>query len=76
MKKNNPGVHAEPVGCYKLKMKDLKAQLESAMEAEEMIEDLYQNNYLPYNETESVRGSILIRIRELKQEILKRKKDK
>ena len=76
MKHNNPSMGDMVTECSKPKMKDLKIQLESANEARDIIEDLYENNYLPYNISDTIRGTILIRIREIEEMITKRKKEK
>jgi len=61
---------AQPsVGCYKPKKKDIKKKLVSAKEARDMIEDLYDNDYLPYEVAQQVRGSILLHIYSLEKEL-------
>ena len=62
---------AQPsVGCYKPKKKDIKKKLVSAKEARDMIEDLHDNDYLPYDIAHIVRGTILLTIASLEKELI------
>ena len=70
MKTKNPNSNNNPIStCYKPKVKDLKLRLKSAIEAKDMIDDLYRNDYIPYDISHIVRGSIRLIIEDIKEQI-------
>ena len=75
MKTKNPETTNRPIPeCYKPKVKDLKLKLKSAEEAKEMIDDLNNNDYLPYDISHVIRGNIRLRIEDIQDQIIAAKK--
>ena len=70
MKNKTPDIiKPQEINCNKPTKKFFKKKLASAQEARDIIEDLYENDYFPYDAAHIVRGNILLRIEDIKNQI-------
>jgi hypothetical protein len=76
MKYKNPIANNMGVSCLKITKKDIVNRINSAKEAKDMIEDLFENEYLPYTSHTEVRGFIRILIEDLESQLRDYKKSK
>ena len=78
MKNKNPNTLEDHTVCYKPDIKVLEKRKKSIEEAKQMIDDLYENDYLPYEVSVLVRGSIRLQLEDIKEQIadVKKKGDK
>jgi len=71
MKHDNPvmKMSVEPLMQCGPTKKSLKSRLKSEKEAKAMIDDLFENGYIPFEVSDLVRGNIMLKIEYTKKQL-------